>query len=269
MRSSILFSSLLGTALLFAPIALFSQPIEGLFPPTSEKAETFMTNARPRVERQLAAKGLRLGNPVFMRVFKLSKQLEVWMKKEDKFELFKTYPICTYSGAIGPKLREGDHQSPEGFYTVSGGQLNPLSHYHLSFDIGYPNAVDRDNQRTGGDIMVHGRCISEGCFAMGNLQVEEIYLLAYQAFLQGQKEFGIHIFPFRMTKENMERMKKPEWASFWENLREGYDAFEREHQVPLIAADKGRYVVRSSQIQNSVVMIKPQIRLEEKLSSGF
>lgn len=261
-RTNLLASLLLGSVLLL-PSLSSAQLLDG-YPPTSSKADTFMANAQPRVLRQLRAKGLQLGAPVFMRVFKLSKQLEVWVRNGEKFELFKTYPICTYSGSVGPKLREGDLQSPEGFYTVSGSQLNPSSLYHLSFDIGYPNAVDRENKRTGGDIMVHGKCISQGCFAMGNLQIEEIYLLAYQAFLQGQKQFSVHIFPFRMTKENLERNKNSQWATFWENLREGYEAFEQERQVPWIAAENGKYAVRKGQLQNSVVTINQQVEIEDK-----
>lgn len=269
MRSGILFGSLL-SVFLISPVLSSAQPmLDGLLP-TSPKAETFMSNAQPRVERQLAAKGMRLGEPVFMRIFKRSKQLEVWVRKEGRFDLFKTYPICAYSGTVGPKLREGDLQSPEGFYTVSGGQLNPLSRYHLSFDIGYPNAVDRENNRTGGAIMVHGKCISEGCFAMGNLQVEEIYLLAHQAFLQGQKQFSVHIFPFRMTKENLERNRNSQWAGFWENLQEGYEFFEQERQVPVITAAGGRYTVRKpSPLQNSVVMINQQIDVQDTIPSQF
>ncbi|WP_417909317.1 L,D-transpeptidase family protein [Candidatus Electronema sp. PJ] len=228
-----------------------------------------MANARPRVERQLAAKGLQLGAPIFMRVFKQPKQLEVWLQKGSKFSLFKTYPICAYSGRVGPKLREGDQQSPEGFYSVSAGQLNPDSRYHLSFDIGYPNAVDRENKRTGGDIMVHGKCISQGCLAMGNLQVEEIYLLAHQAFLKGQKQFNIHIFPFRMTKENVEKNRYSPWYSFWQNLREGYDAFELERRVPFITADNDRYEVRKASLQSNVVMVNQQIAIEEKKAGSF
>ncbi len=234
--------------------------------PTSQKAEICMANARPRVERQLAARGLELGSPVFLRIFKLSKQLEVWMQHGDRFELFKTYPICTYSGSLGPKQREGDLQSPEGFYTVSWGQLNPASRFHLSFDIGYPNAVDRMNKRTGSAIMVHGRCISQGCLAMGNLQIEEIYLLAHQAFLHGQKAFSIHIFPFRMTKENLAEYKDSRWTAFWENLKEGYDAFEQEHRVPsIVVANNGSYAIQRDPLRNSVVMINQQIDIQNKL----
>ncbi|MGX9725911.1 MAG: L,D-transpeptidase family protein [Candidatus Electronema sp. VV] len=261
-------AAFLGAALLLSPVLSSAQLLEE-FLPTSPKAETFMANALPRVLRQLNAKGMRLGDPVFMRVFKQPKQLEVWLRKGEKFELFKTYPICTYSGSIGPKLNEGDQQSPEGFYTVSGGQLNPASRYHLSFDIGYPNAVDRENKRTGGDIMVHGKCISEGCFAMGNMQIEEIYLLAYQAFLQGQKDFGVHVFPFRMTQENLDKNRQSPWADFWKNLKEGYDAFEQNRQVPLITADGGRYAVRQVSSQDSVVMVNPQLDVQDSFSRRF
>ncbi|WP_417912822.1 L,D-transpeptidase family protein [Candidatus Electronema sp. TJ] len=270
MRSSILFGSLLGTFLVSLVSLSSAQPMLDGLPPTSSKAETFMNNARPRVERQLSAKGMRLGEPVFMRIFKQSKQLEVWVRKNGKFELFKTYPICAYSGTVGPKMFEGDLQSPEGFYTVSGGQLNPLSNYHLSFDIGYPNAVDRENSRTGGAIMVHGKCISQGCFAMGNLQVEELYLLGHQAFLQGQKQFSVHVFPFRMTKDNMQRNKNSNWADFWENLREGYELFEQERQVPIVKAEGGKYVFRKvPQPQNSVVMINQRIDIQDKTPGRF
>lgn len=225
--------------------------------PTTLKANILMANARLRVERQLAAKGMQLGSPVFVRIFKLPKQLEVWLRQDNnKFELFKIYPICTYSGRLGPKLREGDQQSPEGFYRVSWQQLNPASKYHLSFDVGYPNMVDQSNQRTGSAIMVHGRCISQGCFAMGNLQIEEIYLLAYQAFLHGQKDFAVHIFPFRLTKENLAAHDHSRWTEFWQNLRQGYEFFEREHRVPFIVAENGQYAVEKEAVSNnSVVMI--------------
>jgi murein L,D-transpeptidase YafK len=232
--------------------------------PTSPKANILMANARLRVERQLAAKGMQLGSSVFLRVFKLPKQLEVWLEQDNKrFELFKIYPICTYSGRLGPKLREGDQQSPEGFYKVSWQQLNPASKYHLSFDIGYPNIVDQSNQRTGSAIMVHGRCISQGCFAMGNLQIEEIYLLAYQAFLHGQKDFSIHIFPFRMTKKNLAAHNHSRWTKFWKNLKQGYDFFEREHKVPFIVAEDGKYALEKEIVSNnSVVMINQKIAVQ-------
>ncbi|MCI5137565.1 MAG: hypothetical protein D3922_03930, partial [Candidatus Electrothrix sp. AR1] len=217
--------------------------------PTTPKAEFLMTQAEPRVKKGLARKGMRLGQPVFMRIFKLSKQLELWLYSRGKFRLFKTYPICNYSGYVGPKLAEGDWQSPEGFYTVSAEQMNPKSRFHLSFNIGYPNKYDTERSCTGSAIMVHGRCVSQGCFAMGNEQIEEIYLLAYQAFLQGQEQFSIHIFPFRMTRENLVKYRYSPWYDFWSNLATGYNAFEQTRQVPIISTAGGRYVFEDEQYE--------------------
>jgi murein L,D-transpeptidase YafK len=210
--------------------------------PTTPEADRIMTQAEPRVRKELARKGLRIGQPVFMRIFKLSKQLELWLYSRGQFRLFKTYPICNYSGYVGPKLAEGDWQSPEGFYTVSAEQMNPESRFHLSFNIGYPNRYDTERSCTGSAIMVHGNCVSQGCFAMGNEQIEEIYLLAYQAFLQGQEQFSIHIFPFRMTRENLVKYRYSPWYDFWSNLAAGYNAFEQTRQVPTISIAGGRYV---------------------------
>ncbi|MCI5221288.1 MAG: 2-dehydro-3-deoxyphosphooctonate aldolase [Candidatus Electrothrix sp. AR4] len=216
---------------------------------TTPKADFLMMQAQPRVKRKLAGKDLQLGQPIFIRIFKLSKELEVWMLNKGKFRLFKRYSICSYSGYVGPKLYEGDWQSPEGFYTVSAEQMNPKSRFHLSFNIGYPNKFDTERNCTGSAIMVHGKCVSEGCFAMGNRQIEEIYLLAYQAFLQGQESFSIHIFPFRMTKANLSKHRSSPWYGFWSNLTAGYNAFERNHQVPVISSKQGRYIYEEDQQQ--------------------
>lgn len=210
--------------------------------PTTPEADRIMTQAEPRVKKELSRKGMRLGQPVFMRIFKLSKQLELWLYSRGEFRLFKTYPVCSYSGYVGPKLAEGDWQSPEGFYTVSAEQMNPKSRFHLSFNIGYPNRYDTEKSCTGSAIMVHGNCVSQGCFAMGNDQIEEIYLLAYQAFLQGQEQFSIHIFPFRMTRNNLVKYRSSPWYDFWSNLAAGYNAFEQTRQVPTISTSGGRYV---------------------------
>jgi murein L,D-transpeptidase YafK len=217
--------------------------------PTTPKADRLMTQAEPRVKKELARKGMRLGQPVFMRIFKLSKQLELWLYSRGEFRLFKTYPVCNYSGYVGPKLAEGDWQSPEGFYTVSAEQMNPKSRFHLSFNIGYPNRYDAERSCTGSAIMVHGNCVSQGCFAMGNEQIEEIYLLAYQAFLQGQEQFSIHIFPFPMTRENLVKFRYSPWYDFWSNLTAGYNAFEQTRQVPTISTVRGRYVFEDEKDQ--------------------
>ena len=225
-----------------------------------ERADYLMDQARPRVSKELARRGFQLGQPVFMRIFKIPGRLEVWLKKGGTFQLFKTYYICRYSGYTGPKLYEGDWQSPEGFYSVSAEQMNPKSRYHLSFDIGYPNAFDTAQNRTGSAIMVHGNCSSQGCFAMGNKQIEEIYLLAHNAFLHGQERFSLHIFPFELTSHTLAKYKSSPWYGFWKNLQQGYDAFEREHQVPLITAARGSYVVNG---QRQLALNEPRNKVKK------
>lgn len=211
--------------------------------PAEAKLDSILAAVTPALKQELAAKKLELGAPVFIRIFKLQGQLEVWMQQDDIFKLFKTYRICSYSGYLGPKQHEGDWQSPEGFYMVTPKLMNPGSSYHLAFNIGYPNDYDMFLQRDGGDIMVHGGCSSMGCFAMSNHRMEEIYALAHYAFLGGQESFAVHIFPFRMTEENLNRFHFSPWIGFWKNMQEGYIAFEKNRQVPLISAEKGKYIV--------------------------
>lgn len=197
----------------------------------------------PRLTGELAGRGLRLGLPVFIRIFKLPGELEVWLAENGRYQLFKSYPICSYSGYLGPKLREGDWQSPEGFYSVTAEQLNPQSSYHLSFNIGYPNEYDRTLNRDGGNIMVHGSCSSMGCFAMTDYRIEEIYLLVHAALAGGQDSIAVHVFPFPLTAENLEKFRSSPWFGFWSNLREGFEVFERSGQVPEIGVTGDRYVV--------------------------
>lgn len=163
-------------------------------------------------------------------------------EKKEKFELFKTYEICAFSGDLGPKQKKGDWQSPEGFYFVRDSQLNPFSKFHLSFNIGYPNNYDRAFGRTGSALMVHGDCVSAGCFAMTDKQVNEIYTLAEAALRNGQSYFKVHIFPFRMTEENMEKFQNSQWVYFWRNLKEGYDLFEKNNIPPETWVEDKRYV---------------------------
>ena len=164
--------------------------------------------------------------------------------------MFRTYDICAGSGDLGPKLKEGDLQCPEGFYYTGPNDLNPLSSFHLSFNIRYPNAYDRELERTGSAIMIHGACVSIGCFAMTNERIEEIYALADAALRCGQPFFRVHVFPFRMTDQNMERHHGSEWRSFWDNLREGYDHFEKEWRPPDVCVASGSYVFVSTQLDS-------------------
>ncbi|MEI9901998.1 MAG: hypothetical protein WDN31_19955 [Hyphomicrobium sp.] len=145
---------------------------------------------------RLSSRNLRLGDPVFMRIFKREFELEVWMKQGDKFEHFATYPICMWSGGLGPKMKQGDMQAPEGFYTVDASSLNPDSKYHRSFNLGFPNAFDRAHGRTGSLLMVHGDCRSIGCYAMTDGVIDEIWALLTAALGGGQKRVKFRSFHF-------------------------------------------------------------------------
>jgi murein L,D-transpeptidase YafK len=192
----------------------------------------------------LGKKQLKTNAPIFVRIFKEESELEVWKQRDDgRFYHVKTYPICNWSGDVGPKVVQGDKQAPEGFYTVARHQMNPNSQFYLAFNIGYPNAYDRANKRTGDALMVHGKCKSAGCYAMTDALVEEIYALAREAFIGGQDGFQVHAFPFRMTEANLARHAKHPAQKFWAGLKEGYDHFELTRQVPQVAVCERRYVV--------------------------
>lgn len=192
---------------------------------------------------RLAEKKLALGAPIFMRIFKREFELELWMRKGSRFELFATYPICNWSGNLGPKLMEGDRQSPEGFYTVDARSLNPKSAYHRSFNLGFPNAFDRAHNRSGSFLMVHGACASVGCYAMTNAVIDEIWGIVQAALGNGQRRFHVHVYPFRMTSENMLKYGDTPWSDFWKNLKEGHDAFETAKLPPRIGVCNARYTV--------------------------
>jgi murein L,D-transpeptidase YafK len=192
----------------------------------------------------LGTKGMKTEAPIFVRIFKEESELEIWKVRDDgRYYHFKTYPICTWSGELGPKVVQGDKQAPEGFYTISKNQMNPKSSFHLAFNLGYPNSYDRAHGRTGEFLMVHGKCSSAGCYAMTDGLVEEIYALAREQFDAGHSSFEVHAFPFRMTDENMARHRGHRWSAFWQTLKEGYDYFEVARQPPKIAVCERRYVV--------------------------
>jgi murein L,D-transpeptidase YafK len=195
-----------------------------------------------RLEERLAEKGLKAGDAVLVRIFKKESELELWMRKGGRFELFATYPICKWAGALGPKESQGDHQSPEGFYTVATSQLNPNSRWHRSFDLGYPNVFDRAHGRTGDLIMVHGGCSSVGCFAVTNEAVGEIWKLVTAALEGGQKRFQVQSFPFRMTARNLDVHRRSPWSPFWADLKTGYDLFEATRVPPIASVCARRYL---------------------------
>ncbi len=189
------------------------------------------------LKSDLRAADFHLGNPAFIRVFKESSELELWLQKSGAttFEKWKTYPVARWSGDLGPKEKEGDGQAPEGIYNVVRQRLNPASTYHLSFNIGYPNAYDKAHDRTGGLIMVHGKDVSIGCYAMTDPGIEEIYLLI-EAALNGEKEVPVHCFPFRMTEERLAqaRTENGPWVEFWNELLPVWQAFETTHVPPVV-----------------------------------
>jgi len=195
------------------------------------------------LERRIERLGMDTRSPILLRIFKEESTLEVW--KEDRsgrFQRLKEYEICAWSGKLGPKLKEGDRQAPEGFYTVSPAQMNPNSSYHLAFNIGFPNAFDRSHGRTGSHLMVHGDCSSRGCYAMEDAPIQEIYALAREAFRGGQQAFQVQAFPFRMTPENMARHADSEHFAFWEMLKRGSDHFEVTGRPPRVDVCGRSYV---------------------------
>ncbi len=195
----------------------------------------------------LAEKGMTEQQPILVRIFKAESELEIWKARDDgRFYHFKTYPICAYSGGLGPKLEQGDRQSPEGFYLVSQEQLNPRSKYYLAFNMGFPNSYDRAYGRTGANLMVHGDCTSSGCYAMTDAVIEEIFIIAREALQAGQPAFQVQAYPFRMTAANLAAHKDDKWYDFWKNLKEGYDYFEISRLPPKVAVCEKRYLINAA-----------------------
>lgn len=202
----------------------------------------------PDTERpltRLAALGVSLGARVMIRVFKAESELEVWVERNGAYVPFATYPVCYWSGGLGPKLREGDRQAPEGFYTITSHQLHYGGRWRRSLDIGYPNVFDRVNGRSGSAILVHGGCDSSGCFAMTNAVNAELYDLV-SAALRRARHVPVHVFPFRMTKANLAAHGAGPWKDFWGDLRQGYESFERTRLPPRVTVCGRRYRIEDA-----------------------
>jgi murein L,D-transpeptidase YafK len=197
----------------------------------------------PAMLAEIEQKNMSKESPILVRLFKEEAELEVW--KEDKngrYALLKTYPICRWSGELGPKIKAGDRQAPEGFYTITPGLMNPNSNYYLAINTGFPNTYDRANGRTGSFLMIHGDCSSAGCYAMTDEQIAEIYALARESFFGGQRAFQIQAYPFRMTPLNMARHRDSPHMAFWKMLKQGYDHFEVSRHEPKVDVCEKRYV---------------------------
>jgi murein L,D-transpeptidase YafK len=202
----------------------------------------------PQVLSLLEQRKMPKRSPILIRIFKEESELEVW--KQDttgRFELLKVYPICRWSGDLGPKVGEGDRQAPEGFYTITPGLMNPNSNYYLAINTGFPNAYDRANDRHGGFLMIHGDCSSRGCYAMTDEQIGEIYSLARESFIGGQPSFQIQAYPFRMTPTNLARHRTNPHMAFWKMLKVGNDHFEATHLEPKVDVCDKRYVFDAQQ----------------------
>jgi murein L,D-transpeptidase YafK len=216
--------------------------------PSSDRSQEAINRVKPMLENELIEHGVKWGAPVYIRIFKEEKLLEFWVKQADRFILFKRYEICNYGpNGLGPKVRQGDMSAPEGFYLVTASGMNPNSNFHLSFNIGYPNQHDKAHGWTGSAIMVHGRCKSWGCYALSDKDIEEVYVLVDAGLRHGQAGIPVHIFPFRMTHENMRRHHGHLWEGFWKNLKVGHDMFEQDGFLPPQAmVQYNKYVFRQS-----------------------
>lgn len=213
-----------------------------------------MRSKEDTLKRQFEKAGLAWpAKQIYIRSFKYDSQLEVWVKNttNSAFKLFKTYKVCAMAGSIGPKRMEGDYQVPEGFYYIN--EFNPNSSYHLSLGINYPNPSDRvlsDLIKPGGDIFIHGNCVTVGCIPLQNEQIEELYIIAAMAKAQGQDFIPVHIFPIRYNNrrsfEYLARTTKDnqDLQRFAIKIKEVFDYFEEKKKLPLIFINKrGDYVV--------------------------
>jgi murein L,D-transpeptidase YafK len=237
-----------------------------LTPPGSALAQAFLTTqlSYPRVreaqlEKDSVLKALctarRLHYPpreIFLRAFKREAILEVWARDgaSDPFVLLADYPVCEKSGELGPKRREGDRQVPEGFYHIN--IFNPVSDYYLSLGINYPNASDNvlsDHEKPGGDIMIHGDCVTIGCIPIQDNPIREVYWLAVQVHAAGMEQIPVHIFPCRLDEAGMIFLKEENGddkgrMAFWQSLRPGFDVFQKTKHLPVVTVDeRGRYVI--------------------------
>jgi len=195
-----------------------------------------------KILSEMSAKGMSPADPIMVRIYKQESELEVWKRNSSgRYALLKTYPMCRWSGKLGPKTREGDRQAPEGFYMVSRAQLNPRSQYFLSFNLGYPNQLESALGYSGSALMVHGACTSAGCYAMTDDGVGEIYAIAREALAGGQPAFQVQALPFRMTSANFAVHRRDPNVAFWRNLQEGAAHFDSTRLPPVVTACEGRY----------------------------
>jgi len=229
---------------IIAILSLIAFSFGGIKVAKSTRSKKAVKKCTPILKKEFKKQGLKWGSNIYFRIFKQEKQMQVWVKKSNTFSLFKTYKICYFSGGLGTKTKQGDGKSPEGFYYLKPRSMNPYSSYHLSFNIGYPNKYERQKKYTGSALMVHGNCVSIGCYAMGDKNIEEIYTLLESAFEHNQGLVRIHIFPFKFTNKimNAKEIKSKNDYKFWQNLRQGYEFFQKKRIPPNVEVIGGKYV---------------------------
>lgn len=216
-----------------------------ILPGGVDRAAAAAARVKPLLEAELESMGLKLGDPVFLRVIKEEQVIEVWMQAERGLDYvhYKTYLLCRPAGPAGPRVSGRDLQLPEGFYGVTLHSLRPWHRHYLAFEMGYPNAADRQQHRPGRAVLVQGDCVGAGSLALNNPNMEELYTLVAAALAAGQGSVFVHLFPFRLTdsRMNQELANQSPWIDFWGNLKEGYDYFEIVRQPPSPSVKAGRY----------------------------
>ena len=211
-----------------------------------------MKELSPEMLALLQQKNMPKESPVLVRVFKEESELEVWKQDTTRpipvAESLSDLPLV---GRAWSEEVEGDRQAPEGFYAITPGLMNPNSNYYLAINIGFPNAYDKSNGFSGAFLMIHGDCSSRGCYAMTDEQIGEIYSLAREAFLGGQKQFQIQAYPFRMTAANLARHRTNPNMPFWKMIKEGDDHFQVTHLEPKVDVCERHYVFDAQPPANS------------------
>lgn len=202
-----------------------------------------VVNSTPSALRSHTIPDYLMGKQVYIRIFKSTNSLELYLLDHGKYKLANIYNICTFSGGLGPKKFAGDSKSPEGFYSFNKNSFNPNSEYDKSMNLGFPNQYDREHGYTGSLLMVHGGCKSIGCYAMTDKYIQEIYAFAQAAIKNGQSDIQVDIFPFKMTDSNMNKYKNNENYQFWLNIKKGYDIFEKTGRPPNISVRNKEYII--------------------------
>ncbi len=215
-----------------------------------ERVKSAYNEKWPALQNNLQSAGFTGNFELYMVAYKAEGKLELWLKTTDQtqYKLFKTYDFCAHSGTLGPKVIEGDGQTPEGFYQIN--VFNPMSNFHLSLGVNYPNSVDKirtgKGNKTGGDIYIHGNCVTVGCIPLTDEKIKEVYVLAVEARNAGQTAIPIHIYPFKLTAANLKKYSSlyPQQIGFWQTLQKGYEAFNKYKNLPTVTQERGSYVTK-------------------------